>query len=923
MVNIDDIIKRSRYLNMSNKQQEYDKYHVKSKLLMESNLYRFDNVKFLLQHWESLSENQDECFRKVIDILDETYENDNVRDFNYTKAYIVNEVVPTVRNAKQSARYLKYKTTIMKNKITRKLKKNVENIKAAASLDAQQTKNRQTVDKMKSNIKKSLGQTDEDKKNIKKEEVHEAYVLILDTLDKYNHCDRILENNYNIQKRFNIMNMIEKTDINEDAALCALVDSICECVNTYDSSFGARFNTALETCFYFLSREDASFNKSLVLEEVVNNFISQDLSSENLREMKFIIESSVVYDDKSSVDFIYTATPFEDVTELAKPFLESKNENMIKLGKTIRSISNDMTDTDIKKVFNTMRNISESNQDLRNDLDKESLDMLMYKLSFFHSGEDFDKLCAQEVNYFKKYLNNNSENNPEPNYIQVLAKYGSKCNLSESVLITDFIPYNEGVKESVKNTVKDIINDFKMAKVKKATDVRTCVSKMFTKSPDQIIDGTPNFLSWVRLTYVIGATAIHPILGGVTLIVDKFIEMKLKRRDTDKMITAFKNEKKKVAEKLKKTVDEKDKKNLQEYEKYLDKGLEKLIKYRESLMSSHELDSEEFGEDYDKEQELKDIFGDEDDGKDFDYSTESTSFEKLIENSNYFSKEYFTNNITKSIYMMDEDAIDTITHVACKYPTIINTSKLYASLKEEYDNIRNTTNKWVRMSCLSSNLRKLDPESEEYIVTNGENDSNVFEIMNGLEDLFTEYSINKSMNITNESMSTMVKSITNKIRKTMQKASDIDKETSKKIDSSVNMFISGIQRATRNENREAIIRGSILPSASKIVKLAITTGAIALVQPAIAVITSLGYLVLRKTSQKKERQLVLDEIDIELEMCKRYLRQAEDQNDLEAQKRILQIQRNLLRQKQRIEYNMKVNWKQDVPNPKKMVDDDY
>ena len=82
------------------------------------------------------------------------------------------------------------------------------------------------------------------------------------------------------------------------------------------------------------------------------------------------------------------------------------------------------------------------------------------------------------------------------------------------------------------------------SKKKKNTDVRTCVSKMFTKSPDQIIDGTPNFLSWVRMSYVLGATALHPILGGITLLIDQFISMKLKRRDVSKMITAFKNERK-------------------------------------------------------------------------------------------------------------------------------------------------------------------------------------------------------------------------------------------------------------------------------------------------------------------------------------------------------------------------------------------
>lgn len=898
MITIDDIIKRSRYLNMSNKEQEYAKHHSKSKLLMESNAYRFEDVRFLLQHWESLSENQAECFRKVIDILDETYENGNMRDFNYTKNYIINEVTPTVRDAKQSSRYLKYKTSMMKTKITRKLKKNVEDIKSAAASNKPTVPSSKSLNTMKGNVKKNIG-------------VHEAYVQILDSLDKYHHCDRILENNYNIQKRFNIMNMIERSDINYEPALRALVDSICECVNTYDSDFGTRFNTALETCFYFLSREDKNFNKSMVLEQVVDNFVCGDLPYENLLEMRSIIESSVTYDDKSSVDFIYTATPFQDVTELAKPFLESTDKNMINLGNTISNISNDMTDNDIRKVFISMRNITES-KDCK-------LDNLLYSLSFLHTSGNFNKLCAEEIKHYKKNLNITSENDPEPDYIQALSKYGSKCNLSEAVLIME--DFDEPVNEGVIKTVRDIINDFKLAKKNKPADVRTCVSKMFTKSADQIIEGTPNFFSWIRMTYVLGATALHPVLGGITLIVDKFIEMKLQRRDTDKMIKKFKKEREKVKAKLEKTVDEKDKKNLEEYDKYLEKGLEKLIKYRESLMSSLELDSERFGDDYDKNKEMKDIFGDEDNDEDFDYNTES-AFEKLLKRTNYLSKDYFTSNIKDSLCMMNEDTIDTITDIACKYPSVINTSKLFAILKEEYETIKNNhdSKRWVRMSCLSSNIRKLDPDSTEYSVNEQSDACTVFEIVNELEDLFTEYSINKSMSI-NESLNTMVKSITVKLRRTMQKASDTDKELSKKIDSSVNMFVSAIQRHIKNDNREAILRGSIIPSASKVVKLAITTGAIALVSPAIAVITALGQIVARKHVQKKERQLVLDEIDIELDMCRRYMRQAEDQNDLAAQKRLLQIEKNLIRQKQRIQYNMKVEWGQNVPDTKK--DDDY
>lgn len=223
--------------------------------------------------------------------------------------------------------------------------------------------------------------------------------------------------------------------------------------------------------------------------------------------------------------------------------------------------------------------------------------------------------------------------------------------------------------------------------------------------------------------------------------------------------------------------------------------------------------------------------------------------------------------------------------------------------------------------CLTSNLRKLDPDSSEYLITSDDNMPDAFEVINGLEDLFAEVAINKSLNPTNESMSTTVKSIGNKLRNTIQKAKDTDKEISRKIDSSVNMFISGLQRASINDNREAIIRGSIIPSASKVIKTAIVDGAVALVNPAVAIILALGQFAISKKMQRKERQLILDELDTEIEMSKRYLRQAEDQNDLEAQKRILQIQRNLERQKQRLQYNMKVTWNQDVPDIKKDDDD--
>ena len=74
--------------------------------------------------------------------------------------------------------------------------------------------------------------------------------------------------------------------------------------------------------------------------------------------------------------------------------------------------------------------------------------------------------------------------------------------------------------------------------------------------------------------------------------------------------------------------------------------------------------------------------------------------------------------------------------------------------------------------------------------------------------------------------------------------------------------------------------------------------------PAIAVIGVLGIFACSKQLQHKERQLILDDIDIELKMCERYLQQAENEGDLKKVRQIEVMQRNLERQKQRIKHRM-------------------
>ena len=150
-----------------------------------------------------------------------------------------------------------------------------------------------------------------------------------------------------------------------------------------------------------------------------------------------------------------------------------------------------------------------------------------------------------------------------------------------------------------------------------------------------------------------------------------------------------------------------------------------------------------------------------------------------------------------------------------------------------------------------------------------------------------------------------------KLRNSLTKMSDKERAVSKSLDVGMNNFKKGIERALTNDNREAIIKGSILPSFSKIVKLAIVNaGLVALGQPVVAVIGTIAYFAMSSKFKAKERQMVVDELEIELDMCERYINIAESKNDMVALRQLLTTKKELQRQLQRIKYKMKVDFGQ-------------
>lgn len=134
------------------------------------------------------------------------------------------------------------------------------------------------------------------------------------------------------------------------------------------------------------------------------------------------------------------------------------------------------------------------------------------------------------------------------------------------------------------------------------------------------------------------------------------------------------------------------------------------------------------------------------------------------------------------------------------------------------------------------------------------------------------------------------------------------KEMSKNMDNSVRALVKGMKDTMTNDRREAIIKGSVIPSFSRCLKngIALAFLGIASQNVAVPVIAAIGGLAMSKRLNKKERLLLLDEIETELEVIDKELQLADSNNQINKYRALLQYKKELQRQYQRIRYNIRV-----------------
>lgn len=525
-------------------------------------------------------------------------------------------------------------------------------------------------------------------------------------------------------------------------------------------------------------------------------------------------------------------------------------------------------------------------------------------------------------NRFSKYYKAANENGVISAEVRDFATNGSPFPVKE---MTD--------KEE--SDFKKILNDYKTSNdTNKQGKLMTVVRKLYSLSPSNVVEGTPSLLSYLRGILVIGGFAINPILGVVAFIADQVTKAHMNQEEAYQMREAFKAEIRKTDKKIESTKSQSQKENLQEYRKSLMEAYDKIDQYYESTLTDSQLDAKYdaaddddikaggefgdaeldafekmFGDDFD----MDDDFGDLDDMEGFE---ESGKFVVLMGhlldayNEGECEEKSFDQHKCKKMIRMNPSIVGDLAKVSDQFPQIISKHDLTNAIDdvrsdiqigavrinmiEKYD-LNNTYDELMRSRNTVIETGDIFKEATRF--------ASQIEVMRALNEIYSACVYYSPL--TEASFTNSLKLAGQKLKKAIQKVSDTDKTVSRTIDSSMSSFTRAAERAMTNDRRDAIIKGSVIPSASKVIKGAIAAGAASIVLgPAIAVIGVLGYLGVSKKLNDKQRKALLDEIEIELKMCQKYIDLAESKNDLKSLKKLYSIQRELQKQRGRIKYKI-------------------
>lgn len=606
------------------------------------------------------------------------------------------------------------------------------------------------------------------------------------------------------------------------------------------------------------------------------------------------------------------------------------------------------------------------------------------------------KILSMEADTKVQYLTN------PVNPLQYLVEINSN--------IIDMSPLYENYGE---DKIKELMNQYKVETEKSDSKFKNVLNKIFTQSPQAILEETPDLLKWIRNFMILGTTSKSAVAGIVSFFVNGYMHFDLRKKETERAISYFENELKSVEKQLERTTNPDKEEKLESYIDELNKSIEKLKEYNDSLYSEDEVmnrEDDDFNEStYELSEEatkivLDNLISDTKRADEFIHKLEEDMVKK-----NDIERTEEKDVLTQESAIRYIDPEGRISMVLCSYD--ISKCKDQSSIYESLDSIIKATNnmlfhrKGKVYYTMMENCVDIEFRSKFKVITSLKEEENINEQMTDvqlmrafkiiesadmMEKLYNiepntiiDSAIKRIGNLSNEQAQMFVEAwgcgspidknemgrfvseytkyqnecgeyinayemkrlfdgiVVNEftsvedavnstiimkdivteamdlnslkmammnIKKKVKSLPAKEQQMCRNLDMSFNNFMRGVNNFYKvTDHRDQIIKGQIVPSLSKIIKVGIALAGIGIasggfVLPAIALV---GGLVLSKNSNSKNKQVMIDAIDVELQVVEREIEICKEKGKSSKKYRtLLSTQKALQREKQRIVYNL-------------------
>lgn len=868
MITMSNIYNRLTRVNQGNYVNESLVYPVGLTRKLALQHKNFTHLKSYIDNWNTVYENESFNVKYLLETVDTYFSDyDNSSELNTALYKIKTEVIPSIKDLSSSSEYIKefaskydksIKDALIENEYCDRLLRNHEKL----------------------NIKESTS------------------------------LDNFIKNNYDIYSSDNIETIYEA----------------CDMIYGYKMKFSTKFNVALENILYSISKItniDSNTRKN-ILENVVDRFCSYDDTS--MYVIQTVLENNQFYsdDDKEYVDYIY-----DDINTINESKIDKKEKKSHKLkdmlaGLSIKKMSNTKLYNAVKFILRKLYTKSKDNilDELPNfftwarkmivfstfvvppvGIITAMVDyFISMSLSRSATKEMLEKMRRERDNTRKKADKAKGETKKKYEaYLKQLDKDIQKVEDYEDTLYSD--------KENDERMSKDYGGDDDMDDLLEGTflnlnDNVVSVEDYFEYHHYDVFRELKTlfeFTKGLRGKYIVpvedielckfrdlNPKTLYQFLDGNCEIIFKLADWLCIYQRNDLLRTHSNM-----------TVDEAN----------------EIIK-DEVLKTTEKINnmSEDFSVYCDGDDDLWSIYAvlngavlDTEQDK-YDQMTQEEIVKQIVLSDNI---EYATNNdlykaLESNIRSLDKDDLKLI--VDCIYESNIIDKNKIIDIYTEYKNELKGNDKYNCSSILETGIDKLNKRKEPkacYYLEEYEDYNNITHTLLEAGKLKTKLKI-ANKKVTNKA--NVVKSrVVNKAKELNTK----QKMTSEKLDNFVDNFYDKAQRELSNKNREQVIKGNILPSFSTIIKMAIGSAGLGIINPALGAISFVGGLAVSKKGTKKEKQYILDEIEVQLELVEKKISYAESNNDMKALENLLKIKQRLQREKQRIIYNGKArNYRQ-------------